>query len=78
MMGGQLAEPSTGNRRPTMPAKRKTIELTVTLSVPAWLTKAQAAREVRALINDQAFYGTRKRGTWDEIDDSNFRARSVK
>ena len=58
-------------------ARKKQITLTVVVSCPSWLTKGQAKREVRALINDQAFYGTRKPGTFDEIDESNFRARSV-
>lgn len=61
-----------------MAKTRKTIELRVTVSVPLWLSRRQAAKEVRALINDQAFYGHYKPGTFDEIGDHNFRARKVK
>lgn len=60
-----------------MAKTRKTIELRVTVSVPLWLSRRQAAKEVRALINDQAFYGHYKPGTLDEIGDHNFRARKV-
>lgn len=60
-----------------MTRRKKQITLTVTLSVPSWLTKAQARKEVRSLINEQAFYGSRKPGTWDEIDQFNFRARKI-
>lgn len=58
-------------------AKKKEIAVSVVLSVPAWLSVAAARREVRALINDQAFYGSRKPGSFDEIDESNFRAKRV-
>lgn len=34
--------------------KRKEVEMTVVVSVPTWMTKAQARREVRSLINHQA------------------------
>lgn len=61
-----------------MPKTRKTIDLVVTVSVPTWLSRRQAAKEVRSLINEQAFWGHRKPGTFDEIDDHNFRARKVK
>lgn len=37
-------------------AKKKTIQLLVTVSVPADMTAADARREVRYLINDQANY----------------------
>lgn len=60
-----------------MAKTRKTIELRVTVSVPLWLSRRQAAKEVRALINDQAFYGHCNGETWEEIDQYNFRARKV-
>jgi len=60
-----------------MAKKKKQITLTVVVSGPSWMTKGQAKREVRALINDQCFHGSRKPGAYDEIDASNFRARSV-
>lgn len=57
--------------------KKKLITVEVQLSVPKWLSKAAAKREVRALINEQCFYGHRKPGTFDEIDEYNFRAKRV-
>ena len=70
---------------PTKKPKKKIIELRVTVSAPHWLSRTQAAREVRALINDQAFFGHVNRNpradqhsAWEEIDDHNFRARKVK
>jgi hypothetical protein len=36
--------------------KRKQITMTVTLSVPHWMTAAWARREVKTLVNDQANY----------------------
>lgn len=35
---------------------KKRLTLAVTVSVPKWMTKAHAAREVRTLINDQCGY----------------------
>lgn len=58
--------------------KKKTYDLVVTVSVPHWLSRRQAAKEVRALINDQAFWGHREPGTFNEIDNTNFRARKVR
>jgi hypothetical protein len=60
-----------------MAGRTKRVRMCVTVSVPVWLSAADARREVRALINDQAFYGTRKAGTFDEIDASNLRAVSI-
>lgn len=34
-------------------AKRRTLTMTVTVTVPAWMTQAQARREVRTIINHQ-------------------------
>jgi hypothetical protein len=45
-----------------MARKKKTFDLTVTVSVPAWMTKAEARREVRTLINHQCNYMTGKAG----------------
>lgn len=56
---------------------KKQITLTVVVSGPSWMTKAQAKQEIRALINEQSFYGARKPGTLDEIDESNFRAKRI-
>lgn len=40
---------------PKTPA-RKEVTMTVTVSVPAWMNRAQAKREVRTLVNDQCNY----------------------
>lgn len=60
-----------------MSKRTKLVTMTVTVRAPSWLPAAAARREVKALINDQAFYGTCKAGTFDEIDESNFRATKV-
>lgn len=60
-----------------MAQRKKQITMVVTVSAPAWLSAAEARREVRALINEQCFYGHRNGKTWEEIDQSNFRARRV-
>lgn len=59
---------------------RKRITMTVTVSVPHWLTAADARREVRTLINDQTnyldgFYDRRER--YREIHDKTVRAVKV-
>ena len=36
--------------------KSKTVAMSVTVRVPAWMTAAQARLEVRTLVNDQANY----------------------
>lgn len=56
---------------------KKQFTLTVTISGPSWMTRDMAKREIRALVNDQCFYGSRKPGTFDEIDESNFRAKKI-
>lgn len=61
-------------------SKRKTVTMTVTVSCPKWLTAAQARKEVRSLINDQAFWGHyhySESGHADVISEYNFKARSV-
>ena len=52
-----------------MPEKRKTLAMTVTVSVPAEMTAAQARKEVRSLIGDQCNYAA---------DYEDVRVRSVK
>jgi hypothetical protein len=39
-----------------MSKRRKEVSMTVTVSVPHWMTAAQARREVRTLINHQCGY----------------------
>lgn len=61
-----------------MARKRKLVTMTVTVSCPTWLTAAQARREVKSLINDQAFWGHSGPGhCYDEISEYNFKARRV-
>lgn len=58
--------------------RKKQIMLSITVSGPSWMTKEMAKREVRSLINDQAFYGSRRNFfSWDEIGNSNFRLRKI-
>lgn len=65
-----------------MARKKKTISMVVEVSVPAWLTAAQARKEVRSLIQHQAFHGHMGRNhvddLWDEIGDDNFKLRAVR
>jgi len=37
--------------------RKKQVTMTVTVSVPKWLTAAQARKEVASLIRHQAFWG---------------------
>lgn len=61
-----------------MARKRKLVTMTVTVSCPTWLTAAQARREVKSLINDQAFWGHYDpTGDGNDISEYNFKARSV-
>jgi hypothetical protein len=58
-----------------MTAKLKTVTMQVTVSCPKWLTAAQARKEVRSLINDEAFWGhCDPTGAAWEICSDNFRA----
>lgn len=41
-------------------AKKREHTFTVTVSAPAWATRAQVKREVRTLINDQANWGAQR------------------
>lgn len=61
-----------------MASKRKTITMTVTVSVPAWLTTAQARKEVRTLINESTVWGHRKPGTFTEIEHGDIKVRGLK
>lgn len=61
-----------------MAKRKKQISMVVTVSVPAWLTAAQARKEVRSLIGGQCFFGHERRdGAWEEIDSDNFKVREV-
>lgn len=63
-----------------MKTTRKTITMSVQVSVPSFMTAAQARREVRTLINDQSNYlsGIMDRnGEWREVHDKTVRAKSV-
>ena len=64
-----------------MARKRKTVRMVVEVSCPRWLTAAQARKEVRSLINHQAFWGHQPPydapGREEEISEYNFRAARV-
>lgn len=58
-------------------AQRKQLTMEVTVSVPSWMTAAQARREVRTLVNQQCNYlssGPMELG-WPEVD---VKARAVR
>lgn len=50
--------------------------MVVTVSVPRWLTAAQARKEVRSLIQHQAFWGHRS-PEWDEISEYNLKLKRI-
>lgn len=56
---------------------KKKITMLVTVSVPDWLSAADARREVRTLLNEQCFYGAMHPEGLDSIDEYNFRAARV-
>jgi hypothetical protein len=61
-----------------MTARKKQVTMLVTVSCPDWMTAAAARREVRTLINAQAFVGHRIVGDdWVQVDENDFRARKV-
>lgn len=63
-----------------MKTTRKTLTMTVQVSVPSFMTAAQARREVRTLINNQSNYLsgiTDRSGNWRDVDDKTVRAKSV-
>ena len=58
--------------------KRKQITLTVTLSMPAWLTAAQAKRELRTRVNDLTMWGfTTPSNDFTEMEVEDFRIRKI-
>lgn len=61
---------------------KKQITLTVTVSGPAWMTRDMAKKEVRALLNEQCFFGHENPSPharlYTEIDQYNFRCRAIK
>lgn len=62
-----------------MRRRKKDVTMLVTVSVPKWLTAAQARREVGSLIRHQAFWGTRGGDAfgYDEISDHNLKLKRV-
>ena len=60
-----------------MTARRKTITMTVTVSVPSWLTAMQARKEVRTLINESTVWGHVKPDGFDSIDHGDIKVRKV-
>lgn len=63
--------------------RRKTLTVQVEITVPSWMTAAEARREVRTLINHQANYmsgrwsGSDLRSEWLEVHEKTVRARRV-
>lgn len=58
---------------------RKRIRMVVEVSCPTWLTAAQARKEVKSLIQHQAFWGhTGGRMIMDEITEYNFKCIAVR
>lgn len=59
--------------------RRKELNMTVKVTVPAWMTVAQARREVRTLINDQANYLSYNPADWQqEVTEKSIRAKAVR
>jgi len=58
--------------------RKKVVTMVVQISVPTWLTAAQARREVGSLIRHQAFWGHRSGASLDEIDESNLKLKTVR
>lgn len=58
-------------------ADRKRMTLKVTISFPAWMTAAEARREVRTILNNQTNYLSHG-PDWQEVDERTVRAVSVK
>lgn len=64
-----------------MAKTRKVIAMAVTVSVPTWMTAAEARREVRTLINNQSNWLSGKRdaaGNWRDVGTETVRAKSVR
>lgn len=59
-----------------MTRKRKALTMSVTVTVPHWMTAAQARREVRSLINDQCGYMI-DGGPQNDYADATVKARTV-
>lgn len=61
-----------------MTKKRKLVTMLVTVSCAKELTAAQARKEVRSLINEQAFWGHYLENEPDgQVSENNFRASKV-
>lgn len=58
-------------------AKRKRMTLRVEITFPAWMTAAEARREVRTLINKQTNWLAYGRD-WQEVDERTIRGVAVK
>lgn len=60
-----------------MAAKKKLVTMRVTVSVPKWLSAAQARKEVRSLIQHQAFWGHYNGEVGEDIGGHNFKVKGV-
>lgn len=61
-----------------MSKRRKAHTFSVTVSAPAWATKAQVRKEVRTLINDQANWGTYNPETYASIEEGDIKVRVIR
>ncbi len=59
-----------------MAKRKKEVTMQVTVSVPRWLTAAQARKEVASLIRHQAFWGHRS-PDYDEISEYNLKLKRI-
>jgi uncharacterized protein YbjT (DUF2867 family) len=63
--------------------KKKTHSFTITVTAPAFLTKAEVAREIRTLINDQCHYlsgkmvATKLDLDWMELGERDIRVKKL-
>ncbi len=57
--------------------RKKEVTMQVTVSVPRWLTAAQARKEVASLIRHQAFWGHTHPVHYDEISEYNLKLKRI-
>lgn len=51
-----------------MAQRRKTVTMSVTVTVPAWMNAREARREVRTLINHQSNWLSHHPTTFEEVE----------
>ncbi|USN15613.1 hypothetical protein KIKIMORA_04950 [Brevundimonas phage vB_BpoS-Kikimora] len=59
--------------------RRKELEFTVKVTVPAWMNRAQARREVKTLLNDQCNYLMSNPANFmQEVTEKSIRAKAIR